>query len=50
MNNLKFEFYDFHAEVHGTGFSLAYLFLENNENCSKLIRTDTIAAFLIRAF
>ena len=44
---MNFELYDFHAEVHGTGFPLAYLFLENNGNCSGLIRTDTIAAFLI---
>jgi hypothetical protein len=33
--------------VNGTGFPLAYLFLENNGNCSGLIRTDTIAQFLI---
>jgi hypothetical protein len=44
---LKFELYDFHAEVNGTGFPLAYLFLENNGNCSGLIRTDVIAQFLI---
>jgi len=43
---LKFELYDFHVEVNGTGFPLAYLFLENNGNCNGWIRTDTIAAFL----
>src|SRR6266542_1878631 len=45
-NNLNFEIYDFHVEVNGTGFPLAYLFLENNGNCNGWIRTDTIAAFL----
>ena len=43
---MNFELYDFHVEVNGTGFPLAYLFLENNGNCNGWIRTDTIAAFL----
>ncbi len=46
MNNLKFELYDFHAEVYSIRFLLVYLFLENNENCSRLIRTNIIAFFL----
>ncbi len=46
MNNLKFELYDFHAEVYGIRFSLAYLFFENNKNCNELIKTDIIALFL----
>ncbi len=32
-NNLKFELYVIHADIDGMGFSLAHLFLKNNENC-----------------
>ena len=32
-NNLRFELYVVHVQVDGTGFPLAYLFLENNGNC-----------------
>lgn len=34
MNNLKFELYVVHAKVDGIGVPLAYLFIENNGNCS----------------
>src|SRR6266540_2754875 len=45
-NNLKFELYVVHAEIDGTGFPLAYLFMENHGNCSNGIRTGTIIYFL----
>jgi hypothetical protein len=34
-----------HTEVNGTGFSLAYLFLENNGNCDNCTWTDIITIF-----
>lgn len=45
-NNLKFELYVVHAEVDGTGFPLAYLFIENNGNCGNGIWTGIIIDFL----
>ncbi len=47
-NNLKFELYVVHAEIDGTGFPLAYLFMENHGNCGNGIRTGTIIDFLIQ--
>ena len=37
-----------HAEVDGMGFSLSYLFLENNGNCGNGIRTGVIIDFLLK--
>ncbi|CAB4431449.1 unnamed protein product [Rhizophagus irregularis] len=45
-NNLGFELYVIHAEVNGTGFPLAYLFLENNGKCGDGIRTEIITKFV----
>ncbi|GET00896.1 ATP-dependent DNA helicase Pif1 [Rhizophagus clarus] len=47
-NNLKFELYVVHAEVDGMGIPLAYLFIENNGNCSNGIRTGIIIDFLVQ--
>uniref|UniRef100_U9SMN4 Uncharacterized protein n=1 Tax=Rhizophagus irregularis (strain DAOM 181602 / DAOM 197198 / MUCL 43194) TaxID=747089 RepID=U9SMN4_RHIID len=44
-NNLKFELYVVHAEVNGMGVLLAYLFIENNGNCSNGIQTEVIIDF-----
>ncbi|PKY42642.1 hypothetical protein RhiirA4_316122 [Rhizophagus irregularis] len=44
-NNLKFELYVVHAEVDGMGVPLAYLFIENNGNCSNSIQTEVIIDF-----
>ncbi|CAG8804094.1 25995_t:CDS:2 [Gigaspora margarita] len=38
--NLKFELYVVHVQIDGSGYLLAYLFLENNGNCNNGIRTD----------
>ncbi len=38
--------YNLHAEMNGTGFPLAYLFLENNGKCGEGIRTAIIQNFL----
>ncbi|RIB24758.1 hypothetical protein C2G38_2167684 [Gigaspora rosea] len=38
-NNLRFELFVVHAHVDGSGYPLAYLFLENNGNCNNGIRT-----------
>ncbi|CAG8833027.1 20941_t:CDS:2, partial [Gigaspora margarita] len=40
MNNFGIELYFFQAEVNGTGFPLAYLFLENNGTCGLGTRTS----------
>ena len=40
------ELYNLHAEMNGTGFPLAYLFLENNGKCGEGIRTTIIQSFL----
>src|SRR5437763_7536745 len=45
-NNFGFELYVLHAEMNGTGFPLAYLFLENNGKCGEGIRTTIIQSFL----
>jgi hypothetical protein len=36
-----------HANIDGTGFPLAYLFLENNGNCGNGIRTATLIDFFL---
>ncbi|GBB99255.1 hypothetical protein RclHR1_03460024 [Rhizophagus clarus] len=36
-----------HAEVNGTGFPLAYLFLEHNGKCGDGIRTEMIMKFVL---
>ncbi|RIB12830.1 hypothetical protein C2G38_2327609 [Gigaspora rosea] len=41
-NNFGMELYCFQAEVNGTGFPLAYLFLENNRTCGSETRTSVI--------
>jgi hypothetical protein len=47
-NNLGFELYVIQAEVDGTGFPLAYLFLENNGKCGDGIRTEIITKFVLQ--
>jgi len=47
-NNLRFELYVIHIQVDGTGFPLAYLFLENNSNCGNGIRTGIIIDFFLQ--
>ena len=45
---MGFELYVIHAEVNGTGFPLAYLFLENNGKCGDSIRTEIITKFVLQ--
>ena len=45
-NNLTFELYVLHAEVNGTGYSLGYLFLDNNGNGVSGARITIITKFL----
>jgi len=40
--------YTLEAEMNGTGFPLAYLFLENNGQCGEGIRTTVIQKFLTK--
>ena len=47
-NNLRFELYVVHVQVDGTGFPLAYLFLENNGNCGNGVRTGIIIDFFLQ--
>ncbi|RHZ90148.1 hypothetical protein Glove_7g38 [Diversispora epigaea] len=42
-----FKLYVVHANVDGTGFLLAYLFLENNSNCDNGIHTATLIDFFL---
>ena len=46
MNNFGFELYTLQAEMNGTGFPLAYMFLENNGRCGEGIRTAVILTTL----
>ena len=47
-NNLRFELYVVHVQVDGTGFPLAYLFLENNGNCGNGVQTGAIIDFFLQ--
>ncbi len=47
-NNFRMELYNLHAEMNGTGFSLAYLFLENNRRYEKGICTMIIQSFFTK--
>jgi hypothetical protein len=47
-NRFGLELYSFQAEMNGTGFPLAYLFLENNGQCGEGIRTSIVQVFLTK--
>jgi len=51
MNNLRFELHVVYAQIDKMRFLLAYLFLENNNNCSNCdngIRTGAIIDFFLQ--
>ncbi|CAG8848767.1 3981_t:CDS:2, partial [Gigaspora margarita] len=45
-NNLGFELYVLHAEVNGSGYPIAYLFLESDGKSGNGVRTEMILTFL----